>query len=156
MCSRYFGRARISEYLEILNAVKGSTKEKRLAAQFIIRFFNLFPDLSEKAIDAYLDLCEDENINIRKQAIKDLPLLCKENKEYTLKITDVLSQLFLVKDSSELEVVNNSILTIIKNDPKGAITGLFKIIQFGEDGVRERCIQFFLGDGRWLFGCICT
>ena len=27
-----------------------------------------------------LDLCEDDDLNIRKQAIKDLPNLCREAK----------------------------------------------------------------------------
>lgn len=50
------------EYLEILSAVKGSTKEKRLASQFITRFFKHFPNLAAQALEAQLDLCEDEDI----------------------------------------------------------------------------------------------
>ena len=38
----------------------------------------MFPALTEKSIDAMLDLCEDTNVDIRKQAIKDLPVLCKD------------------------------------------------------------------------------
>jgi hypothetical protein len=48
--------------LEILSAVKGSTKEKRLASQFITRFFKHFPNLAAQALEAQLDLCEDEDI----------------------------------------------------------------------------------------------
>ena len=44
-----------------LAAVKGSQAEKRLASQFIARFFKYFPKLQENAIDAMLDLCEDED-----------------------------------------------------------------------------------------------
>jgi len=44
-----------------LAAVKGSQAEKRLASQFITRFFKFFPKLQENAIDAMLDLCEDED-----------------------------------------------------------------------------------------------
>ncbi|XP_014213934.1 apoptosis inhibitor 5 [Copidosoma floridanum] len=135
------------EYLEILKAVKGSAKEKRLASQFIARFFKHFPNLAEKAIDAHLDLCEDEDISIRKQAVKDLPLLCKDNKEHSAKIADILAQLLVVKDSSELDVVHNSIMTVIKNDPKGAIRGIFsQILNSAEDNggdvVREHCIKY--------------
>jgi hypothetical protein len=54
------------EYLEILKAVKGSPKEKRLASQFIARFFKHFPKLADKAIDAHLDLCEDEDMSVCK------------------------------------------------------------------------------------------
>lgn len=52
------------EYLEILTAVKGSSKEKRLASQFIARFFKYFPKLADQAIDAHLDLCEDEDMAV--------------------------------------------------------------------------------------------
>lgn len=52
------------EYLEILTAVKGSPKEKRLASQFIARFFKHFPKLADQAIDAHLDLCEDEDLAV--------------------------------------------------------------------------------------------
>lgn len=55
------------EYKEILNAVKGNAKEKKLAAQFIPKFFKHFPSLSDTAIDRQLDLCEDEDGLIRRQ-----------------------------------------------------------------------------------------
>ncbi len=55
-----------AEYKEILDAIKGSAKEKRLASQFIGKFFKYFPDLAETAIDAQLDLCEDEDIQVSK------------------------------------------------------------------------------------------
>ncbi|XP_014234899.1 apoptosis inhibitor 5 [Trichogramma pretiosum] len=131
-----------AEYLEILKAVKGCPKEKRLASQFIARFFKNFPKLADKAIDAHLDLCEDEDISIRKQAIKDLPALCKDSKEHTARIADILAQLLLAPDPSELDVVQNSIMTLIKNDPKGAINGFFIQILNAEDGIRERVIKY--------------
>lgn len=52
------------EFLEILDAVKGTTNEKRLASQFIARFFKHFPDLAEQAIDSILDLCEDDDVSV--------------------------------------------------------------------------------------------
>lgn len=52
------------EYLEILTAVKGSEKEKRLASQFIARFFKHFPHLADQAIEAQIDLCEDEDQSV--------------------------------------------------------------------------------------------
>lgn len=47
-----------------MQAVKGSSKEKRLASQFIGKFFKHFPNLADGAIDAQLDLCEDEDIQV--------------------------------------------------------------------------------------------
>lgn len=54
-------------YRDILNAVQGDEKEKKLASQFIGKFFKNFPKLQEEAMDRQLDLCEDEDIAIRRQ-----------------------------------------------------------------------------------------
>lgn len=50
--------------MEILSAVKGSDKEKRLASQFIAKFFRSFPNLAEQAIEAQFDLCEDDDVAV--------------------------------------------------------------------------------------------
>lgn len=102
------------EYKEILEAVKGEAKEKRLASQFIGKFFKFFPHLTDVAIDAQLDLCEDADIQIRRQAIKDLPQLCKDSKEHTSKIADILAQLLIVEDASELQQVHMSLVALAK------------------------------------------
>jgi hypothetical protein len=47
-----------------LAAVKGSDKEKRLASQFIAKFFHNFPNLAEQAIEAQFDLCEDDDVAV--------------------------------------------------------------------------------------------
>ncbi|XP_026765050.1 apoptosis inhibitor 5 [Galleria mellonella] len=136
------------EYLEILAAVKGSDKEKRLASQFIAKFFSSFPNLAEQAIEAQFDLCEDDDVAIRKQAIKDLPSLCKDNKEHTQRIADILAQLLQSDDATEINVVTNALLAILKSDPKGSLVGLFSQIHQSTDSevtnevVRERCIKF--------------
>ena len=59
-------------FLSILAAVKGSQAEKRLASQFITRFFKFFPKLQENAIDAMLDLCEDEDNMVSVRDIRKL------------------------------------------------------------------------------------
>ena len=51
-------------YQVILDGVKGGPKEKRLAAQFIPKFFSSFPELADSAINAQLDLCEDEDVSV--------------------------------------------------------------------------------------------
>ncbi|XP_063374610.1 apoptosis inhibitor 5 isoform X1 [Cydia amplana] len=136
------------EYTEILAAVKGSDKEKRLASQFIAKFFNSFPNLAEQAIEAQFDLCEDDDVAIRKQAIKDLPTLCKDHKEHTQRIADILAQLLQSDDATEINIVHNSLVTIVKSDPKGALVGLFSQIHQNTETevvneiVRERCIKF--------------
>ena len=54
-----------SNYLAILNAVHGTPQEKQLCSQFISKFFVHFPDHYESAIDSLLDLCEDDDPNVR-------------------------------------------------------------------------------------------
>ena len=91
------------EYKDILGAVKGSANEKRLASQFISKFFGKFTKFANEAFDALLDLIEDEDINIRKQAIRDLPTICKDSKQFVPKTTDILTQLLVAEDASELQ-----------------------------------------------------
>ena len=52
--------------------VKGADNVKRLSSQFIARFFGMFPTLEEPSIDAILDLCEDPNVDIRKQVSQNV------------------------------------------------------------------------------------
>lgn len=95
-----------------------------MASQFIAKFFKHFPNLADAAIDASLDLCEDENIQIRRQAIRDLPLLCKETKEHIPKIGDILAQLLVVDDQQELQQVHMSLQQILKIDAKQSLAGI--------------------------------
>lgn len=71
-------------YQVILDGVKGGPKEKRLAAQFIPKFFSSFPELADAAINAQLDLCEDEDVSVSIEGHRcplsslglKLPVLC--------------------------------------------------------------------------------
>ncbi|MEE6520854.1 hypothetical protein FKM82_018802, partial [Ascaphus truei] len=129
-----------SAYQVILDGVKGGAKEKRLAAQFIPKFFKHFPDLSDSALNAQLDLCEDEDVSIRRQAIKELPQFA--TGENLPRVADILTQLLQSDDSAEFNLVNNALLSIFKMDAKGTLGGLFSQILQGDDIVRERAIKF--------------
>ncbi|KAK1161579.1 apoptosis inhibitor 5 isoform X1 [Acipenser oxyrinchus oxyrinchus] len=127
-------------YQGILDGVKGGPKEKRLAAQFIPKFFKSFPELADAAINAQLDLCEDEDVSIRRQAIKELPQFA--TGENLPRIADILTQLLQSDDSAEFNLVNIALLSIFKMDAKGTLGGLFTQILQGEDIVRERAVKF--------------
>ncbi|XP_056383706.1 apoptosis inhibitor 5 [Hyla sarda] len=127
-------------YQVILDGVKGGAKEKRLAAQFIPKFFKHFPELSDSALNAQLDLCEDEDVSIRRQAIKELSQFA--TGENLPRVADILTQLLQSDDSAEFNLVNNALLSIFKMDAKGTLGGLFIQILQGEDIVRERAIKF--------------
>ncbi|XP_008309710.1 apoptosis inhibitor 5 [Cynoglossus semilaevis] len=127
-------------YQVILDGVKGGPKEKRLAAQFIPKFFSSFPELADAAINAQLDLCEDEDVSIRRQAIKELPRFATGDN--IPRVADILTQLLQTDDSAEFNQVNGALLSIFKMDAKGTLGGLFSQILQGEDIVRERAIKF--------------
>lgn len=127
-------------YQVILDGVKGGPKEKRLAAQFIPKFFSSFPELADAAINAQLDLCEDEDVSIRRQAIKELPRFA--TGENILRVADILTQLLQTDDTAEFNQVNAALISIFKIDAKGTLEGLFSQILQGEDIVRERAIKF--------------
>ena len=54
----------MEDYKGIIDAARTSVKTKQLAAQLIPRFFKFFPDLSGPAIDAHLDLVEEEELGV--------------------------------------------------------------------------------------------
>merc|ERR1711963_816203 len=129
-------------YEIILSGVKGDSSCKRLASQFISRFFARFPNSASQGLDAVLDLCEDDDVNIRKQATKDLPTLCRELKSYLPKICDVLTQLLATDDAAEMSVIQTSLMSLFRRDAKGTLVGLFSQIKNGTDVVRERAIKY--------------
>ena len=49
------------EYMKILSGVRGDAKAKALSAQMIPKFYKHFPDLYDTAMDALIDLCEEED-----------------------------------------------------------------------------------------------
>ncbi len=49
----------------MLKSSKGSARVKRLAAQLIPRHFKQFPKQADATIDSIMDLCEDEDIQVK-------------------------------------------------------------------------------------------
>lgn len=130
------------EFLYILKAVKGGPGEKRLAAQFVSRFFKFFPKHSYEAINALFDLCEDDDITIRKQAIKELPRLCKVNADHVPKIAEALTQLLQCDDQVELSLVHSSLSDLFQFNARGVLNGLFAQVHGEDDTVRDKAIKF--------------
>ena len=53
-----------AEFRSFLKAAKGTVNEKRLASQFICRFFKYFPSIHDEAINVLFELCEDPDQNV--------------------------------------------------------------------------------------------
>ncbi|CAL9183035.1 unnamed protein product [Musa hybrid cultivar] len=133
----------VSDYEGIIAAVKGqSVKAKQLAAQLIPRFFKSFPTLASKAMTAQFDLVEEDELGIRVQAIRGLPLLCKDTPEYVSKIVDVLGQLLTYEENVERDAVHKALMSLLRQDIKASLTALFKHVEIGIENVREKVICF--------------
>ncbi|WOL14180.1 hypothetical protein Cni_G22960 [Canna indica] len=133
----------VSDYEGIIAAVKGqSVKAKQLAAQLIPRFFKFFPSLATEASTAQFDLVEEDELGIRVQAIRGLPLLCKDTPEYVSKIVDVLGQLLIYEENVERDAVHKALMSLLRQDAKASLTALFKHIEIGLENVREKVICF--------------
>ncbi|KAJ9168765.1 hypothetical protein P3X46_020255 [Hevea brasiliensis] len=136
----------VKDYQGIIDAAKTSIKAKQLAAQLIPRFFKFFPDLSSQAVDAHLDLIEEEELGVRVQAIRGLPLFCKDTPEYLSKIIDILVQLLVAEEIVERDAVHKALMYLLRQDVKASLTALFKHIgttdEQGPEDVREKVLGF--------------
>ena len=80
------------------------------------------------------------------QAIKDLPILCKDQHIKNLpKIVDVLVQLLQSEDGTEVTIIQNSIMTLIRRDTRAAIIGIF-------NQVTEKTRRIILGSDSMMTG----
>lgn len=143
-----------------MGSVSGTPQEKQLCSQFISKFFVHFPAHYDSAIDSLLDLCEDDDANvcnipcflqhcylllclqIRRRAIKELPNICRDRKEFVSKIADVLAQLLLSEDQIELNIVRSSLTTLANYDIRNFFVALFSQMLEGEEETRDRVIKF--------------
>ncbi|XP_020271211.1 apoptosis inhibitor 5-like protein API5 [Asparagus officinalis] len=133
----------VSDYEGIIMVVKGgSVKAKQLAAQLIPRFFKFFPSLASKALTAQFDLVEEEELGVRVQAIRGLPLLCKDNSEDVSKIVDVLGQLLIYEENVERDAVHKALMSLLRQDVKASLTALLKHVENGIENIREKVICF--------------
>lgn len=130
------------EYDVILKSVKGNTSTKKLAAQFLSRFFKHFPTKADDSINALMDLCEDEDISIRRSAVKEIPNICKSSPQNLPRLADVLVQLMQSDDENELSAVQTSLLSLFKINCKGTLNGLFNQIIESDEIIRERAMKF--------------
>ncbi|KAI3719009.1 hypothetical protein L6452_19896 [Arctium lappa] len=137
----------VDDYKNIIaSATSTNIKARQLAAQLIPRFFKFFPGLSGTAVDAHLDLCEAEELGIRVQAIRGLPLFCKDTPEHISKIVDILAQLLIAEENVERDAVHKALLSLLRQDVKASLTALFKHIESVDEPIaddnRERTLIF--------------
>ncbi|KAG8490123.1 hypothetical protein CXB51_016007 [Gossypium anomalum] len=137
----------VKDYEGVIDATKTSLKAKQLAAQLIPRFFKFFPNLSSRALNAHFDLIEEEDLAVRVQAIRGLPLFCKDTKEYISKIVDILGQLLTADEIVERDAVHKALMSVLRQDVKDclmdaeSLTALFKHIWNVEEPSQDDTIR---------------
>ncbi|WVQ72690.1 hypothetical protein IAR50_002250 [Cryptococcus sp. DSM 104548] len=94
----------------------GSHKAKRFFGSNISTFFAEFEDLQDRAIDALLDLCEDEDEDMRIVGINGLGPTAKADPRWVKGNTGVLLQL-LASQPRELEAVTNALVDLLFVSP---------------------------------------
>ncbi|XP_061363444.1 apoptosis inhibitor 5-like protein API5 isoform X2 [Gastrolobium bilobum] len=137
----------VKDYQGIIDAAKTSVKAKQLAAQLIPKFFKFFPELSGPALDAHLDLLEAEELGVRVQAVRGLPLFCKDAPENIDKVVDILVQILGSEEFVERDAVHKALMSLLRQYVKASLTALFKHIGSVEepstdDVIREKVINF--------------
>uniref|UniRef100_A0A6N2KFR6 Apoptosis inhibitor 5 n=1 Tax=Salix viminalis TaxID=40686 RepID=A0A6N2KFR6_SALVM len=156
----------VKDYQGIMDAAKTSIKAKQLAAQLIPRFFKFFPELSSQAVETQIDLIEQEELGgfwivylleglvsgsiwlrVRVQAIRGLPLFCKDTPEYLSKIVDILVQLLAAEEIVERDAVLKALMSLLRQDVKASLSALFKHIGTVEEPstdelIREKVLSF--------------
>ncbi|CAH8377774.1 unnamed protein product [Eruca vesicaria subsp. sativa] len=137
----------VEDYEGIIKMSKTSMKAKQLASQLIPRYFKFFPTLSTQAFDAHIDCIDYGELGVRVQAIRGLPLFCKDTPDIISKIVDVLVQLLNTEETVERDAVHKALMSLIRQDPKGSLISLQLFCVFPLKGEllkpqeeMERCI----------------
>ncbi|ODN92114.1 hypothetical protein L198_05786 [Cryptococcus wingfieldii CBS 7118] len=90
----------------------GSSKAKHFFGSNVSTFFAEFEDLQDQAIDALLDLCEDEDEDMRIVGIKGLGPTARADPRWIKGNTGVLLQL-LASQPRELEAVTKALVELL-------------------------------------------
>jgi len=134
-----------TEYRAIIDRAKtGPPNDKRLASQFIVKFQKFFPDLKSELIDVLLSLCEDPDVSVRRQVVKDIETFCRDSPDLCQRTADTLTVLLQGTDSTELTLVQKCLVTLLKTNAKGTLDGIFQQVVVGADLVRERALTFIV------------
>lgn len=131
-------------YKTIIEYIKTSedTKERILAAQIIARFFKYFPDYEESAFDSIVDLCESADVNVRKHATMAMIAVCRDCKHLVSKAADILIQLYQTNQASEVNLINQSLTTLLNLNIQKFLQSFFTNFEDGSEVVRKRALKF--------------
>lgn len=113
-----------------------------LAAQLIARYFKYFPEHGNDAFESIIDLCESPDVDLRKHATLAMIAICRDCPEHVTKASDILIQLYQTNHASEVNLINQSLLTLLNLDVKNFLKSFFANFEDGSEMVRERALKF--------------
>ncbi|KAJ3660026.1 hypothetical protein Zmor_011682 [Zophobas morio] len=132
-----------NEYIESIEGIKGNESEKMLAAQILSKFFKHFPSLQDKALNAMLDLCEDEETKIRACAMRYLVSIVKDVKEHLTKVTDILAQMMQLEEQRDYTTASWCLLQLWKEDSVNVLRTMYNHIRsLSNAAARVKCLEF--------------
>ena len=126
-------------YLKLLE-LASVQKLKFYLCKIIPQEFKYFPQAQEKALNTQWDLCEDDDISVRKEAIKHLPIMANS---FASRIADVLWQFMQSEYDDELAVVKASLKRVLEEYTLETVDAFFHQILHNPD-VRDRAIDFLI------------
>jgi hypothetical protein len=135
----------VQDYEGIIELSKTNIKTKQLGAQLIPRYFKFFTSLATEAFDAYLDIFDEVEVGVRVQAIRGLPLFCKDTPDFISKIIDVLVQCLNTEEFVERDAVHKALMSLFRQDTKASLTALFKHTEATlstDEQIREKVLHF--------------
>ncbi|KAI9208998.1 apoptosis inhibitory protein 5-domain-containing protein [Polychytrium aggregatum] len=116
---------------------------KRMVAAAIPKHFKLFPaEIQEAAVNAHLDLCEDDDTKVRLDAMRYLSLFAKDTPNYIDRIADVLVQLLQSESPDELQAVKVGLGCIWKQSSIAVAKKLRTHFQTGSVELRSGSLGF--------------
>lgn len=136
------GEQHESLFEEILQAAKGARGAKVLSAQLIPKYLKYFRKSLDKAMNTLMDLCEEDDVQIRVAAIRSLPTIAKDTSEVLPKVADILGQLLQAEDRLELDNVKHALTSLVRLDVVGTLEALFNHILSGDELLRDKSVAF--------------
>ncbi|XP_042519192.1 apoptosis inhibitor 5-like protein API5 [Macadamia integrifolia] len=143
-------RQRLSKKMEMPPDVAGSrrtlSEEKRSRRRMIVASSDVGAwGFEFWSIDVLILI--SVHLQIRVQAIRGLPLFCKDTPEYVSKIVDILGQLLTAEENVERDAVHKALLSLLRQDVKASLTALFKHIESTnepstDESIREKVLNF--------------
>lgn len=113
-----------------------------MAAQLVARFFKYFPEHENDAFNSIIDLCESADVDVRKHATMAMIAISRDCKQVVGKAADILIQLYQSNQASEVNLINQSLATLLNLDIESFLKIFFENFDDGSEQVRDRAIKF--------------